>query len=231
MKKTLALTATLSLLTVVGSAWAGSVKGTVVYDGQVPNFKPIQMSGDPVCMSHHTEPVMPEVLVLGEGNAVANILVSVVNVPSGDYAAPAEPAVLDQQGCQYHPHVLGLRVGQDLKILNPDGTLHNVHAIPKENAEFNMAMPKFRKEAVKSFDTAEPTPFPFKCDVHPWMTAWVAVFDHPFFAVTGKDGQFEISGLAPGEYEIQAWHEKLGVRTAKVTVGEDAAVVDFTFAR
>ena len=120
-------------------------------------------------------------------------------------------------------------VGQPVKILNPDGTLHNVHVVSKINPEFNLAMPKFRTEVTKTFDKPE-FMFAMKCDVHPWMNAWVSVLSNPFFAVTKADGKFEIKDLPAGTYEINAWHEKLGTKTATVTVTDGAAAAsDFTF--
>ena len=116
-----------------------------------------------------------------------------------------------------------------MKILNPDGTLHNVHSLGKINPEFYMAIPKFSTEAQKAFDKPE-FMFAMKCDVHPWMGAWVSVLPNPFFAVTKADGKFEIKDLPAGTYQIEAWHEKLGTKTATVTVRDGAAVAsDFTF--
>lgn len=132
---------------------------------------------------------------------------------------PTQEVVIDQKGCMYEPHVLGVMVGQPLKILNPDGTLHNVHAMPKVNKEFNLAMPKFRKETTKKFDKAE-FMFPIKCDVHPWMGAWISVMPHPYFNVTKKDGTFKIDDLPAGEYTLEAWHEKLGKQKIPVTLVE-----------
>jgi len=210
------------------SANAASVTGKVVYEGAVPNLRPISMDADPICSSKHDSPVLPDVLVLGEGNSMANILVYVSDV-SGDFPTPEEEVILNQEGCRYEPHVIGLQKDQKIKILNPDGTLHNIHALPKINTEFNMAMPKFKKSMVKSFNKAEGV-FPIKCDVHPWMSAWIAVFDHPFFSVTQKNGVFSIDGLSAGTYEIVAWHEKLGEQTFSVTVGADEAkTLDITF--
>ncbi len=213
------------------SAFAGAtVSGTVKFDGTAPTFKEIKMDADPICAAAHKDPVFPQALVLGSGNTMGNVFVFIKNAPAGDYKAPADPVVIDQKGCNYTPHVAAVMVNQPIKILNPDGTLHNVHAMPKVNQEFNMAMPKFRTEVSKTFDKAEPM-FPIKCDVHPWMGAWVAVMPNPFYAVTGADGKFEIKDLPDGTYEIDAWQEKLGIKTATVTItGGAAQTTDFTFA-
>jgi plastocyanin len=222
---------TVSLVFAAGPVLAGDVTGTITYTGKVPNLKPIAMDADPVCKSKHTTPVASEVLVLGSGNTMANIMVRVKGPVAGPVPpAPAQPAVIDQKGCQYHPHVLGLRVGQTLQLRNSDGLLHNVHALPKVNSPFNMAMPANRTTADTKFGKEEGM-FLVKCDVHPWMNAYVGVFTNPYFAVTGPDGKYKISGLPPGTYEIEAWHEKLGVKTAKVTVAANkAGTADFSFA-
>jgi hypothetical protein len=138
--------------------------------------------------------------------------------------------VLDQKGCMYEPHVMGIMVGQPYRILNSDGILHNIHTLPNVNRSFNQGMPATLTETTTTFPMAEPV-FQIKCDVHPWMSAYIAVFTHPFFSVTGTDGKFTISGLDPGTYEITAWHERLGTQTASVTVGaSDTQTQDFTFA-
>jgi len=222
----------LTLVLLNSLSFASSISGTVSYDGKVPNFKPIKMDADPICAASHTDNVMPEVLVLGEGNTMANVLITVKSgLVAKDYPVPEEPVILNQKGCQYSPHVLGIRVGQPLKILNPDGTLHNVHALSKVNREFNMAMPKFRKEVSKTFDSAEDV-FAIKCDVHPWMGCWITVLDHPFFAVTDKNGQFVIELLDAGTYEIEAWHEKLGTQVFTITLGEgETKTQDITYSK
>ena len=216
-----------------GAAFAASsVTGTVTFAGKAPTLKPLTMDADPACAKKHSAPVANEMLVLGNGGTMGNILVYVSKgLPSGKtWPAPKTPVTLDQKGCQYVPHVQGIMVGQQYRILNSDGVLHNVHALPKINKQFNVAMPATRKEATATFDKEEAV-FQIKCDVHPWMSAWVGAFTHPFFSVTGTDGKFTISGLDPGTYVITAWHERLGTQTASVTVGaNDKKTQDFKFA-
>ena len=216
-----------------GAAFAASsITGTITFDGKAPTLRPLAMDADPVCAKKHSAPVQNEMLVLGTGNTMGNVIVWVSKgLPAGKtYPAPTAPAVLDQNGCQYKPHVMGLMVGQAYKILNSDGILHNIHTLPKINRSFNNSMPPTRKEATTTFDKPEPM-FLIKCDVHPWMTAYIGVFTHPFFSVTSTDGKFTISGLDAGTYEITAWHEKLGTQTASVTVsGTDTKSQNFKFA-
>jgi plastocyanin len=215
---------------VAQAAAAGTITGTALYDGKVPNLKPLAVAAEPMCAKKH--PTVPnEALVLGTGNAMANVVVRVVGgLPAGkSYPAPTNPVTMDQVGCQYVPHVIGLMVGQPFKVLNNDGVLHNVHALPKVNKPFNMAMPPTRKEATESFAKEEGM-FVVKCDVHPWMQSYVGVFSHPFFAVTGTDGKFTIANLPAGTYEVEAWHEKLGTQKASVTVGaSDSKSAAFKF--
>lgn len=210
----------------------GSINGTVKFEGDVPVLKTIEMSADPKCKEKHTTEVKSETLVMGEGNTLANIFVRVKSgLAAGQtYTTPAEPVVVNQLGCMYVPHVVAAMQNQKVKILNSDGTLHNVHGMPAVNKEFNVAMPAFKKEIEQSFDQIEETPFGMKCDVHPWMSGYISVMSHPFFSVTKQDGKFEIKDLPAGEYEIEVWHEKLPAQTAKVTVTEGAAATqDFTF--
>jgi plastocyanin len=199
---------------------ASSVTGTITFDGKPPALKPLAMDADPACAKKHSGPVPNEMLVLGGGNTMGNVLVWVSKgLPSGKtWPVPKTSVTLDQKGCQYVPHVQGIMVGQAYRILNSDGILHNVHALPKVNPGFNQPMPPAMKEKSVTFSKPEPV-FQIKCDVHPWMMAYVGVFTHPFFSATGTDGKFTISGLDPGTYEITAWHERLGTQTATVTVG------------
>lgn len=216
-----------------GAAFAAStITGTVTFAGTAPKLPTLTMNADPECAKKHSGPVPSEMLVLGTGNTMGNILVWVSKgLPSGKtWPASKTPVTLDQKGCQYLPHVQGIMVGQPYRILNSDGILHNVHALPKVNPAFNKPMPGNMKETTTKFDKPEPI-FQIKCDVHPWMSAYIGVFTHPFFSATGKEGKFTISGLDPGTYEITAWHEKLGTQTATVTVGaNETKTQNFKFA-
>ena len=212
-------------------SFAGDIHGKITFDGKAPKMKSLRMDADPVCVANNEVAPRKEWLILDENNGLKNVLVFVKESPSGgslegDLNLVEKHAVIDQKGCVYVPHVLGVMVGQKLDILNSDGTLHNIHALPKVNKEFNKAMPRSKKQMTVQFDKSE-APFKVKCDVHPWMGAFIGVFDHPYFAVTGDDGSYVISGLEPGDYVIEAWHEKLGSQTANVTVGDSAA--NFTF--
>ena len=212
------------------AAAAGTVTGTVTYEGKVPALKPLDVAAEPVCAKKHAT-VPNEMLVLGPGNTMANIMVRVVGgLPAGKtYPPPKEPLVMDQQGCQYVPHVMGIMVGQPFRVLNSDGVLHNVHALPNVNQQFNMAMPPTRTEATATFGKEEGM-FVVKCDVHPWMRSYIGVMSNPFFAVTKADGRFQIANLPAGTYEIEAWHERLGTQKTSVTVGaSETKPVSFKF--
>jgi plastocyanin len=204
-----------------------TISGTITYTGQAPTFQPIAMDADPDCAAKHGEPVYPEALVLGDGNTVGNIFVQVKDgFAQGDFQPPTAPVVVDQRGCMYQPHVVGVLAGQPLEFWNSDGILHNVHLTPKQNREQNLGMPGSLKEKAVTLDTPE-LYVPVKCDVHPWMSAYVAVMSHPYFDVTGEDGSYEIK-VPAGTYTLETWHERLGTRTQEVTVAAgETATADF----
>ena len=211
---------------------AGTLKGHVKYDGKPPKKKRLRMDADPVCGSSHSGPVYSENFKMAKDGSIAEALVYLKYV-SYDGGVPSEPAVLDQKGCIYMPHVFGMVAGQELLIKNSDATLHNIHSMPKVNKEFNFAMPKVVKEKKSTFSLSEPDPFYIKCDVHPWMKSWVLVSDHPFFAVTDENGNFSIEGIPAGTYEVVCWQEKFGKRTItkKVTIGDGDTTENFVFSR
>ena len=217
-------------VTPVDPATVGSIMGTITLEGTPPAPERIRMNSDPVCLTEATD-TETEYYIVGDGGVLANVFVHVKEGLEGRTFPPATGTMtLDQDGCQYHPHVFGIRVGQTLEILNSDPTLHNIHATPSANDEFNMGQPIEGMRFERTF-TAPEIMVPFKCDVHSWMNAYVGVLDHPYFAVTAADGGFDISGLPPGDYVIEAWHERLGTQTQNVTIGEGAtAELNFTFA-
>ncbi len=217
----------------IALADAGTLKGHVKYDGSAPKKKRLKMDADPVCGSAYSGPVYGENFKMAEDGSMADVLVWLKNVSYSD-GIPSEPAVLDQKGCIYTPHVFGMVAGQELLIKNSDATLHNIHSMPKVNKEFNFAMPKVVKEKKSTFSKSEPDPFYIKCDVHPWMKSWVLVSDHPYFAVTDEKGNFSIDGIPSGTYDVVCWQEKFGskrVLTASVTIGTGETTKDFVFSK
>jgi len=215
----------------VDTTTAGSVKGMVTLDGTAPKNEPIKMNADPVCVRENKTPQFQETYLVGsDGKSLANVFVYVKDgLGNYVYDTPTEPARIDQKECRYHPHVFGMRVGQPLEILNSDPTLHNIHALPKNNSEFNNGQPIQGMKMTHTFDKPE-VMVPFKCDVHGWMNAYVGVLPHPYFAVTKDDGKFEIANLPPGTYTIEAWQEKLGPMTQSVTIGQkETKEITFSF--
>ena len=194
----------------------GVITGTITFAGRAPAPRPLRMDSDPKCVPGPG--AMSEQLVVGSGNGLKNVFVYVKDgLGQRSYAVPTTPVMLDQKGCQYVPHVFGAQVGQTIKVANSDVVMHNVHAVPKSNREFNFSQPANVPLVDRVFAAAE-IGIPVKCDVHGWMNAFANVVPHPFFAVTTDDGSFEIKGLPPGTYTIEAWHETLGSQTQSVTV-------------
>ncbi|HYG62893.1 MAG TPA: carboxypeptidase regulatory-like domain-containing protein [Thermoanaerobaculia bacterium] len=208
---------------------AGGVKGVIRYTGPDTDTR-LPLEADPVCSGLHKDGPVDSGAVVAKDGQLANAFVYVKSGLEGkSFPVPAEAKLLDQQGCIYTPRVLGVQVGQTLKIKNSDPTLHNVSALPKVNGEFNESQPIPGMEFDKKFDKPE-VMVHFKCNVHPWMTAFVGVLPHPYFAVTGENGAFDLAKLPPGTYTLEAWHESLGTQTQQVTVAPNqTAEVTFEF--
>ncbi len=199
----------------IDPAKSGTITGFVRWGGGAVLPVKIDFSGTADCARASKETVFEEFVVVNPDNTVCNALVSIDTADV--YAPPAEPAVVDQIGCKYVPHVFAVMAGQKVKIKNSDATMHNVHYIPLGdiNTEDNFGMTGVgvRERTFESNDWIK-----FKCDVHPWMNAWCAVRTHPFFAVTGSDGKFTINNVPAGTHKLVLKHEKLGEQSVSITV-------------
>jgi plastocyanin len=210
----------------VDPATAGTITGIVNFTGAAPKLKPLDMTQDPGCPS---TPQPSEAVVLN-GNKLANVFVYVKEgLPQGAFAMHTEPVVLDQKGCRYNPHVLGIMVGQPLKITNTDTAIHNIHDMPSNNKPWNESQQPTDKPILKTFPNPE-IMIPVQCNQHPWMRAYISVLTHPYFAVSATDGSFEIKNLPPGEYTLAAVHEKFGEQTMKIKVApKESTKAAFSF--
>jgi len=213
----------------VDASTAGSVSGKVVYQGPAPPVEMVRMDVDPGCGASS---VASDAVLVDASGEIQNVFVYVKDGldPSYTFDQPTEPVLVHQERCRYTPRVFGVRTGQPIDVVNDDATVHNVHPLPKANAEANLTTPIKGTHAKFNFTTPE-TMVRFTCNVHVWMNGYAGVVAHPFFAVTGADGRFELKGLPPGTYTIEAWHERFGTQTQQVTVGErQAQAISFTFA-
>jgi hypothetical protein len=184
------------------------------------------MDSDPLCKA---DGATSDALLVGADGGVGNVFVYLKEGVSGTYPPPEDAVMLDQVGCRYIPHVFGVQVGQPLHITNSDPAVHNVNAVARTNRGFNLIQQPDSSSSTRQFEAPE-VMVPIRCDVHPWMNAWAGVVAHPFFAVTGEDGTFQIGRLPAGTYTIEAWHEHLRTQTRTITVdGTSDATVTFTF--
>jgi plastocyanin len=211
--------------TSIDPATVATINGTVKFDGAAPKPSKIDMSQDPACKGTNES----ENIVVDNGD-LANVFVYVKDgLGSRTFDVPTSPVVLDQQGCKYHPHVLGVMAGQTVEIKNDDQTTHNIHPTPKDNREWNESQPPSTAPLEKNF-AREEIMLPVKCNQHPWMKMYINVVKSPFYAVTDKSGKYEIKGLPPGDYTIAFVQEKLGEQDQKVTVGpKETKTVDQSF--
>ncbi len=231
MKKATAWTAVAALAFLFQTAVAGDVTGTITLKGTPPKEKEITpLKEDPTCGKLHSEMPTTHFYVVGANGALADVVVSVEGISGKSTGTSAQPATLDQKGCEYVPQILAIQTGQKLVVKNSDPVLHNVHDLPTVTGNKEQNMAQMPGGADLSFTFDKPEEFlKFKCDVHQWMFAWVSVFDHPYFAVSAKDGTFKISNVPPGKYTIKAAHRKAGTATQEVEVKEGApAQVNFT---
>lgn len=207
----------------------GRITGRALLDGAIdPPL--LDMLADPGCVHLHEHGVEEQGVRVDDDGRLENVLVLIrEGLDPADYDPPAEAKLLDQIGCLFKPRVQGVQAGQPLVVRNSDPVLHNVQAVPTNNPELNFGQPFQGMETEVVFETPEPM-IRVKCDIHPWMAAYLAVIEHPFFDTTGADGGFVIADLPPGEYTVAAWHEVLGEQKAEVTVAAGEAVdLEFRF--
>jgi hypothetical protein len=228
---------TLAIIGIIGAARArgdqapasGALTGQVRFEGAAPKPRPVRMEADPLCVPVGRGVVFETLQVDGKGGLKDAFVYVKDGLRGRTFPAPKTPVQLDQKGCRYDPHVFGVQVGQPVLISNSDPAVHNVNAQSKVNPRFNLIQPKGTPRSTRTFSKPE-IMVPIRCDVHPWMGSWIGVLEHPFFSVSRADGAFEIKGLPPGSYTIEAWHEELGIQTQKVTVdGKKPATATFTF--
>jgi plastocyanin len=200
---------------------AVTLKGRVKVYGPLPHSPRVTMATEPSCMKLHPSGVPAEDVVADPSGGLENVVVYISDAVSNS-DPPKDEVVFEQKGCMYHPHVLAMQANQKLKIINDDPTMHNIHPIPQNNREWNKSQPPGMQPMQETFPREE-IAIPIRCNVHPWMKGYIAVFKHPYFTVSGKDGNFDIKDLPPGSYTLQAWHEKFGTLTKKITVGPEGA--------
>lgn len=226
--KTALATVALAGVIITAPGFAAEISGQVSFEGEPPQRRPLQMAADPKCAELYGQQVLTQEVLVDENGGLANVFVYLKNPPQKDYPLPEEPVRLEQRGCLYLPRVQGIMVDQTLEVINDDPTLHNVRALADKNRPFNLGQPAETPPRTKTFKVSEKA-LKFKCDVHPWMAAYIFVMEHPFFATSDADGSYTISDVPPGTYTLVAWHEALGEKEVEVTVGENEEIVPFAF--
>jgi plastocyanin len=214
----------------VDTATAGTLTGTIKFRGRKPVRKRIDMSEDPACVEAHHGKAYDESVAVNPNGTLANVFVYLKSGLEGKtFAVPATPVVIDQNGCWFHPRVMGIQTGQTLQVTNSDPVTHNIHPLAQINREWNHSQGQGDAPLARRFIKPE-VMIRVKCNIHSWMRAYIGVVDHPYFAVTGLDGSFEIPNIPPGDYVVEAWQEKLGTQEQKITVGPSSKIeTNFTF--
>jgi len=211
------------------AANSADVNGTVKLEGTAPKLTHINMSADPACAKSHPGGATVQDITADANGGLENVVVFVADgLADKTFDPPSQPAVMEQKGCMYQPHVVAMQTNQKLEVVNDDSTIHNIHPLPQNNREWNKAQAPGL--AIEETFARPEVAIPVKCNVHPWMHSYIAVFKHPYFTVTGKGGSFDLKNLPPGTYTLAAWHEKLGTATQKVTIaGTEKKTVEFVF--
>jgi hypothetical protein len=214
--------------TAIDPATAATITGTITFSGDAPKPEKIDMSQDPACVIG-TEPNFSQSFAVDKGK-LQNVYVYIKDgLGNRVFGMTFGPAILEQRGCRYIPHVMGIVVNQKLRIMNDDPALHNIHPAAQVNESWNVSQSPKGEPVEQTFSKPE-LMIPVKCNQHPWMKMYLNVSPHPFFSVSQKDGTFEIKGLPPGEYTIAAVHERMGEKTQKISIGpKETKAVDFAF--
>jgi plastocyanin len=214
----------------VDPATAATVKGRVSFEGEAPALRDLSVGGNPECAVFHPGGKIKSEELLIRGGFVQNVFVYVKEGLEGRvFGVPPRPVVIENKNCVYVPHVVGVEVGQEVELLNGDATLHNIHSYSKSSKSWNLGLPFQGMKQLKKFSSPE-IMVTLKCDVHPWMIGYVGVLPHPYFSVTAEDGRFELKNLPPGEYTVEAWHEKLGVQTQTIKLEpRETKEIEFKF--
>lgn len=205
-------------------ATSGTIGGKVRFVGKKPAPKPIDMDQDPQCAKLHGQTVYDDPVSVSPDGALANAFVWIKHGLDGKkFETPAGPAIIDQRGCWFGPRVMGVRVGQTFKVLNSDPVTHNIHPLAETNREWNQSQAPGAEPLTRTFATTE-VMIRVKCNIHNWMRAWVGVVDHPYFAVTGEDGRFQLKNVPPGNYTIEVWHETLGRQEKQINLDQSGRI-------
>jgi len=214
----------------VDPATAGVVTGRIAFSGKQPPHKKVDMDEDPACEHLHRTPVLDDAVAVNRNRTLANVFVYVKQGLEGkQFELRAEPAVMDQKGCWFIPRVLGIETGQEFKVTNSDPMTHNIHPRAHVNREWNHSQSGGDPPIERRFTQPE-IMIRVKCNIHPWMHAWIGVVSNPYFAVTGTDGKFELKNLPPGKYTLAAWQEALGTQEQDITVAPSSQqAVTFNF--
>ncbi len=208
----------------VDAKTAGTISGKIIYSGKKTSHKIVSMDADPQCAKLHPNAVADESIAVNPDGALANVFVYIKQGLEGkNFEPPSDPVVIDQNGCWFNPRVLGIQVGQTLKVKNSDPVTHNIHPMPEINREWNQSQAPDTEPFTRKFTQPE-VMIKVKCNIHAWMHAWVGAVAHPYFAVTGADGTFTLSDVPPGNYTLEIWHEELGKQAQQVTLAPSAKV-------